>query len=76
MQLRNVWRMGSWNVWWMVDTEGPIVVARQGTERGEDKKVDLVAMLVSSHSTMWWLGHFRRPNGLAVIHTRLVEVWF
>ena len=39
---RNVWRAGTWNVRSMVDTEGPIEVASQRNERGEDRKVDLV----------------------------------
>ena len=39
---RNVWRAGTWNVRSMVDTEGPIEVASQWNERGEDRKVDLV----------------------------------
>ena len=39
---RNVWRAGTWNVRSMVDTEGPIEVASQWNERGEDRKVGLV----------------------------------
>ncbi len=37
---RSVWRLGTWNVRSMVDTEGPVEVASQGTERGEERKVD------------------------------------
>ena len=39
---RNSWRLGTWNVRSMVDTEGPIEVASRGNEWGEDRKVDLV----------------------------------
>ena len=40
---RNVCRrVGTWNMRSMVDTEGPIEVASQRNERGEDRKVDLV----------------------------------
>ena len=39
---RNVWRLGTWNVRSMVDTEGPIEIASRGKEWGEDRKVDLV----------------------------------
>ena len=39
---RNIWRLGTWNVRSMVDTEGLIEVASRGKERGEDRKVDLV----------------------------------
>ncbi len=39
---RSVWRLGTWNVRSMVDTEGPVEVASQGTERGEERKVDWV----------------------------------
>ena len=39
---RNVWRAGTWNLRSMVDTEGPIEVASQRKERGEDRKVDTV----------------------------------
>ena len=34
---RSVWRLGTWNVRSMVDTEGPVEVASQGTERGEER---------------------------------------
>ena len=38
------WRIGSWNVRSMVDTEGSVAIAskRQDTQRGEDRKVDLI----------------------------------
>ena len=39
---RNVLRLRTWNVWSMVNTEGPIEVASWGKEWGEDRKVDLV----------------------------------
>ena len=39
---RNVWRVGTWNVRSMVDMEGPIEMASERNERGEDRKVDLV----------------------------------
>ena len=41
-KVRNVWRAGTWNIRSMVDTEGPIEVARQRNERGEDRKTDVV----------------------------------
>ena len=39
---RNVWRLGTWNVRFMVNTEGPIEIASRRNERGEDRKVDSV----------------------------------
>ena len=39
-----MWRVGTWNVRSMVDTEGSLAIAsrRQDGQRGEDRKVDLV----------------------------------
>ena len=38
------WRLGSWNVRSLLDTEGPVETARQGrdTVDGEDRRIDLV----------------------------------
>ena len=38
------WRIGSWNVRSMVDTEGTLKVASQRTygQTGEDRKIDLI----------------------------------
>lgn len=65
-KIKCVWRLGTWNVRSMVDTEGPIEVASQGTERGEDRKVDLVVSELARYNVMWWLVCCRRPSGLAV----------
>ena len=39
-----LWRVGTWNVRSMVDTEGSVAIAsrRQDGQRGEERKVDLV----------------------------------
>ncbi len=44
-----MWRLGTWNARSMVDTEGPVEVASQGTERGEERKVNLVVRELSRY---------------------------
>ena len=46
------WRVGTWNVRSMVDTEGPIAIAsrRQNGQRGEDRKVDLIVRKMKWYS--------------------------
>ena len=53
MKARNIWRAGTWNMRSMVDMEGPIEVASQRNERGEDKKVDLV-VIGALQETKWF----------------------
>ena len=40
------WRVGSWNVTSLLDSEGPVEIARQGrdTAPGEDRRIDQVVM--------------------------------
>ena len=71
---RNVWRLGTWNVTSMVDTEGPIEGASLGNEQGEDRKVDW--LLGSWHNMMSWRELFRRPSGLPVGHMKWTTSWF
>ena len=42
-----LWWMGTWNVHTMVDTEDPIEVASRWGQRGEDRKVDLIEMVLN-----------------------------
>ena len=43
MRKWQMWIVGTWNVWSMIDTEGSVAIActRQDSQRGEDRKVDL-----------------------------------
>ena len=60
---KNVWRAGTWNVHSLVDTKGPIEVASQRNENGEDRKVDLVVgklamydMVIGALQETKWFG--------------------
>ena len=47
-----VLKVETWNVRSMVGTEGPIEVASQSAERGEDRKVDQVVCKLSRYGVM------------------------
>ena len=70
---RNVWRLGSLNVRSMVDMEGPIEVASQGTEWGKDRKVDLVVSELarynrgSSGDQVVWLWEYEVGDSIMVL---------
>ena len=51
-QRSRIWRLGTWNVRSMVDTEGPIEIAsrRQDKRRGEDRKVDWIVREMKRYS--------------------------
>ena len=49
---RNDWIIRTWNVRSMVDTEGPIEVASQSAERGEDRKVDQVVCELAKYGVV------------------------
>ena len=58
---RNDWILGTWNVRSMVNTEGPIEVASQSAERGEDRKVDQAVCELAKYGLV-----VERPSGLGV----------
>ena len=49
---RNVWRLETWNIRSMGDTEGPIEVASRGNEWGEERKVDLVVRELAQYDVV------------------------
>ena len=49
----------------MVDTEGPIEVASQRNERGEDRKVDLVVGKPARYDVV--IGALQRREGVALV---------
>ena len=71
----SVWRVGTWNVRSMVDTEGPIEVASQNAKRGEDRKVDQVVcnlerygvMVAALQETKWFGCEIYEVNGSVVL---------
>ena len=46
------WRVGSWNVRSLLDSEGPVETARQGrdTAQGEDRRIDQVVMELNRYN--------------------------
>ena len=66
-------KFGSWNVRSMVDTEGPVEVASQHSQRGEDRKVDQVLgrydIVVGALQETRWFGSEVYDVGDSVILT-------
>ena len=79
----STWRIGTWNVRSMVDTEGPIEIASQRADgqRGESKKVDQIVeemkrynVKVAALQETKWLGNEMYQVGGSVILTAGREI--
>ena len=69
------WLLGSWNVHSMVDTEGPVEIASNRGDRGEDRKVDLIVQemrrcnvkVTTLQETKWFGSEVYRVAGSVVL---------
>lgn len=56
-----------------MDTEGPVDVASESTEREEERKVDLVEWELAQYVWKWVL--CKRLSGLATGRMKSVTIW-